>query len=63
VHTLASKLKLGTAKKTFAKFGKNLEIRDGKGRILASFPKVPLAKPKKKVSNDSYCITEIYPKT
>ena len=47
VHTLASKLKLGTANKTFAKFGKNLEIRDGKGRIMASFPIVPLAKPKK----------------
>jgi nicotine oxidoreductase len=47
VHTLASKLKLGTTKKTFEKFGKNLEIRDGKGRIAASFPKVSLVKPKK----------------
>jgi group II intron reverse transcriptase/maturase len=47
VHTLASKLKLGTANKTFAKFGKNLEIRDGKGIIKAAFPNVPLAKPKK----------------
>ena len=61
VHTLASKLKLGTAKKTFAQFGKNLEIRDGKGRIMASFPNVPLAK--QKVSNHSYCRTESFQKT
>ena len=47
VLTLASKLKLRTAKKVFAKFGKDISIKDNKGRVIASFPEVPLAKPKK----------------
>jgi Type II intron maturase len=42
--TLALKLKLGTAKKVFAKFGKDLTIRDGTGKILASFPNESQAK-------------------
>ena len=45
--TLASKLKLKTAKKVFAKFGKDIVIRDNYNNIIASFPNVPLAKPKK----------------
>lgn len=47
VLTLASKLKLKTAKKVFTKFGKDIVIRNGKGKMLASFPNVLLAKPKK----------------
>jgi group II intron reverse transcriptase/maturase len=45
--TLALKLKLGTANKVFAKFGKDITIRDGKGKILASFPNESLAKTRK----------------
>ena len=47
VLTLASKLKLKTAKRVFAKFGKEIAIKDEKGKIIASFPDVPLAKPKR----------------
>lgn len=47
VLTLASKLRLKTAKKVFAKFGKEVTIRDGKGKILASFPYQSLAKTRK----------------
>ena len=47
VLTLASKLKLKSAKKVFTKFGKDIVIRNGKGKMLASFPNVLLAKPKK----------------
>jgi 5-methylcytosine-specific restriction endonuclease McrA len=36
--TLVAKYKLGTLKKGFKKFGKNLEIKDKDGKILASFP-------------------------
>ena len=56
--TLASKLKLKTARKTFAKFGRNLEIKDNEGKILASFPNVPLAKPRKFLTTP---ITELNP--
>lgn len=47
VLTLASKLKLQTKKKVFAKFGKDIAIKNDKGKIIASFPDVALAKPKK----------------
>ena len=47
VLTLASKLKLKTAKKVFTKFGKDINIRDKDNNIIASFPDVSLAKPKK----------------
>ena len=47
VLTLASKLKLKTAKKVFAKYGKDIAIKDGKGKTVASFPDVPLAKLRK----------------
>jgi hypothetical protein len=43
VLTIASKLKLKTAKKVFAKFGKDILIKDTKGKTIASFPNVPLA--------------------
>jgi hypothetical protein len=46
ILTLASKLKLITAKKVFKKFGINIAIKDEKGKILTSFPDVKLAKPK-----------------
>jgi hypothetical protein len=46
VLTLASKLKLKTAKKVFTKFGKNISIRDKDNKIVANFPNVPLAKPR-----------------
>lgn len=49
VLTLASKLKLKTAKKVFTKFGKDINIRDKDNNIIASFPDVSLAKPKKDV--------------
>jgi group II intron reverse transcriptase/maturase len=45
VLTLASKLKLKTAKRVFAKFGKDILIKDKNGKKIASFPDVPLAKP------------------
>lgn len=45
--TLALRLKLGTAKKVFAKFGKDITIKDGKGKILASFQYESLAKTRK----------------
>jgi len=47
VLTLASKLKLKTAKRVFIKFGKDIFIRDSDNKIIASFPNVPLAKPNK----------------
>jgi hypothetical protein len=46
IFTLASKLKLKTAKKVFCKFGRNILIRDKENNIIASFPELPLAKPK-----------------
>jgi group II intron reverse transcriptase/maturase len=46
-RTLALKLKLGTAKKVFTKFGREVTIRDGDGKILASFPYKSLAKTRK----------------
>ena len=46
VLTLASKLKLKTAKRVFAKFGKDILIKDKDDKIIASFPEAPLAKPK-----------------
>ena len=45
--TLVSKFKLGTLKKGFKKFGKNIEIKDKDGKILTSFPDVPFKAPKK----------------
>ena len=45
VLTLASTLKLATAKKVFTKFGVKIAIKDGKGNLKAFFPKVYLAKP------------------
>jgi len=46
VLTLASKLKLKTAKRVFTKFGKDILIKDKNDKIIASFPDVPLSKPK-----------------
>lgn len=46
VLTLASKLKLKTAKRVFAKFGKDILIKDKDDKLMASFPDGPLAKPK-----------------
>jgi hypothetical protein len=46
--TLASKLRLRTLHKTFAKFGKNLTIRDKEGEITASYPTPSYKRPKKK---------------
>jgi group II intron reverse transcriptase/maturase len=46
VLTLASKLKLKTAKRVFAKFGKDILIKGKDDKIIASFPDVPLAKPR-----------------
>jgi Type II intron maturase/Reverse transcriptase (RNA-dependent DNA polymerase) len=46
VLTLASKLKLKTAKRVFIKFGKNISIRDKNNKIIAKFPEFYLAKPK-----------------
>lgn len=45
--TLVSKYKFGTLKKGFRKFGKNIEIKDKDGKILASFPNVSYVAPKK----------------
>jgi group II intron reverse transcriptase/maturase len=47
VLTLASKLGLRTAKRVFTKYGKDIKIRDKNNKVIASFPDVPLAKPKK----------------
>jgi hypothetical protein len=47
VLTLASKLKLKTAKRVFIKFGKDIFIRDSDNKIIASFPNVSLAKQNK----------------
>jgi group II intron reverse transcriptase/maturase len=52
VLTLALKLKLKTANKVFAKFGKEITIRDGKGQILASFKYRSLAKTRKFLKSD-----------
>jgi len=43
--TLVSKYKLGTLRKGFERFGKNIEIKNEKGDILASFPDVAFAAP------------------
>jgi len=53
VLTLASKLKLKTAKRVFAKYGRDILIRDNNNKVIASFPDVTLAKPNK------FYITEI----
>lgn len=45
--TLASKFKLKTAKRVFAKYGRDILIRDNNNKVIASFPDVPLAKPQK----------------
>jgi len=45
--TLVSKYKLGTMKKGFKKFGKELQIKDKNGKILASFPDVSYVASKK----------------
>lgn len=45
--TLVAKYKLGTLKKGFKKFGKNLEIKDKDGKIIASFPDESYVAPKK----------------
>ena len=47
--TLASKLRLRTAKGTFRKFGKNLEIKSG-DKVVAAFPNESLSK-RRKFSN------------
>jgi hypothetical protein len=44
---LASKLKLKTAKRVFRKYGRDILIKDEKNKVIASFPDVSLAKPKK----------------
>lgn len=44
ILTLASKLKLKTAKKVFAKYGKDIQIKDKNNKVIASFKEVPLAK-------------------
>lgn len=44
--TLASKLRLRTKKKTFRKFGKDLQIKDQTGQIQAEYPTPSYKKPK-----------------
>lgn len=47
VLTLASKMKLKTKKKVFKKYGKDLEILNDKGKIIASYPTVSYKRPRK----------------
>ena len=46
VLTLASKFKLISAKKICIKYGKDLEIKDSNGKIIASFPSSARRTPK-----------------
>lgn len=36
-----------TAKRVFTKYGRDIKIKDKNNKVIASFPDVPLAKPKK----------------
>lgn len=53
VLTLASKLNLKTARKVFAKYGRDIQIKDNNNKVIASFKNVPLAK------KNRFHITEI----
>jgi hypothetical protein len=58
--TLAAKLKLGTKRKVFQRFGKALAFTDSNGQILASMPNPSLAKTNKFSSNATlaaFCTT------
>ena len=45
--TIASKMNLKTLRKVFSKYGKNLNIKDGYGKIIAKYPTVFYKKPRK----------------
>lgn len=47
VLTIASKMKLKTKKKVFKKYGKDLNISNEKGKIIACYPTIDFKKPKK----------------
>lgn len=44
--TIASKMKLSTLKKVFNHYGANLEVKDEKGKIIQSYPKISYSRPK-----------------
>ena len=46
--TIASKMKLKTLKKVFKKYGRNLEVKNDKGKITINYPTADYTKPKKK---------------
>lgn len=45
--TIASKMKLRTLRKVFSKYGGNLNIKDGDGKIIAKYPTVSYKRPHK----------------
>lgn len=45
--TIASKMKLKTLRKVFSKYGGNLNIKDGDGKIIANYPTVSYKRPRK----------------
>nr|YP_010516708.1 putative reverse transcriptase [Haslea provincialis]UXN44251.1 putative reverse transcriptase [Haslea provincialis] len=47
--TIASKMKLKTLKRVFNKYGKDISIRDQKGKIKTSYPSIIYNRPKKPV--------------
>jgi len=47
ILTIASKMKLKTKKKVFKKYGKDLNILNEKGKIIACYPTIDYRKPKK----------------
>lgn len=47
VLTIASKMKLKTKRKVFKKYGKDLNILNEKGKIIACYPTIEYKKPKK----------------
>jgi group II intron reverse transcriptase/maturase len=47
VLTIGSKMKLNTKKKVFKKYGKDLNILNEKGKIIACYPTIEYKKPKK----------------
>nr|CRX66589.1 putative reverse transcriptase protein [Axinella verrucosa] len=48
--TIGRKMRLSTLKKVFKAYGKSLEVRDEKGRCIASYPKISYARPAGKIS-------------
>lgn len=48
--TIARKMRLRTLRKVFKAYGKSLEIKDSKGRRLATYPAISYKKPRKVVS-------------